>query len=70
MSGVALQTTGHGAWPRFANACRQLLLAIAEGFAAARRYRRLAMLSDAELRQLGATRRDLAWFAVYGKPRR
>jgi hypothetical protein len=46
------------------------LLGVAEGFAAARRYRRLSILSDGELRQLGVTRQDLAWFAVYGKPRR
>jgi hypothetical protein len=70
MSAVALHTTGHGAWRRFANRCRQFLLGMAEGFAAARRYRRLSILSDAELRQLGVTRPDLAWFAVYGKPRR
>jgi hypothetical protein len=69
MSDVAL-ITGRGAWRRFAHHCRQFLLAIAEGFAAARRYRRLSTLSDAELRQLGVTRPDLAWFAVYGKPRR
>jgi hypothetical protein len=70
MNDVALRTTGHGAWRRFAEGCRQFLLAMAEGFAAARRYERLAMLSDPELRQLGVTRQDLAWFAVYGKPRR
>jgi hypothetical protein len=69
MSEVAL-TTGRGAWRRFANGCWQFLRAMAEGFAAARRYRRLSTLSDAELRQLGATRPDLAWFAVHGKPRR
>ena len=51
MNDVALRTTGHGAWRRFADGCRQVLLAMAEGFAAARRYQRLAMLSDAELRQ-------------------
>jgi hypothetical protein len=70
MSDVALQTTGRGAWRRFADGCRQFLLAMAEGFAAARRYRRLSILSDAELRQLGVARQDLAWFAMYGKPRR
>jgi hypothetical protein len=43
---------------------------MAEGFEAARRYRKLSILSDAELRQLGVTRRDLAWFAVYRRPRR
>jgi hypothetical protein len=70
MSSVALQTMGRGAWRRFVDGCRQSLRGMAEGFAAARRYRRLSMLSDAELRRLGTTRRDLAWFAVYGKPRR
>jgi hypothetical protein len=70
MSEVALQTSGRGAWRRFANGCRQFLLAVAEGFAAARRYRRLLMLSDAELRRLGVTRQDLAWFAVHGRSRR
>jgi hypothetical protein len=70
MSAVALQTTGRGAWWRFVSGCRGFLLGMAEGFAAARRYRRLSILSDGELRQLGVTRRDLAWFAVYGKPRR
>jgi hypothetical protein len=70
MSAVALHTTGHGAWQRFVNGCRQFLLGMAEGFAAARRYRRLSMLSDGELRQLGVTRQELAWFAVYGEPRR
>jgi hypothetical protein len=70
MSAVALHTTGRGAWRRFANGCRQFLLGMAEGYAAARRYRRLSILSDAELRQRGVTRHDLAWFAVYGKPRR
>jgi hypothetical protein len=69
MSAVAF-TTGRGAWRRFANGCRQFLLGMAEGYAAARRYRRLSILSDAELRQRGVTRQDLAWFAVYGKPRR
>jgi hypothetical protein len=70
MSDVALPTTGRGAWRRFTDGCRQFLLGMAEGFAAARRYRRLLLLSDVELRQLGVARRDLAWFAVYGKPRR
>jgi hypothetical protein len=70
MSDVALQTIGRGAWRRFADGCRQFLLGMAEGFAAARRYQGLAMLSDGELSQLGVTRRDLAWFAVSGKPRR
>ena len=70
MSDVALQASGRGVWRRVASACRQFLQAMAEGFAAARRYRRLSILSDAELRQLGVARRDLAWFAVYGRPRR
>jgi hypothetical protein len=70
MNAVALQTTGRGAWWRFVSGCRQFLLGMAEGFAAARRYRRLSILSDAELRRLGVTRQDLAWFGVYGKSRR
>jgi hypothetical protein len=70
MSAVALHTTGRGAWRRFVNGFRQFLLGMAEGYAAARRYRRLSILSDAELRRRGVTRQDLAWFAVYGKPRR
>jgi hypothetical protein len=70
MTAVALQTTGRGVRRRVASACRQFLQAIAEGFAAARRYRRLSTLSDAELRELGVARRDLAWFAMHGKPRR
>ena len=70
MSAVALQTRGRGAGRRFADRCWQFLLGMAEGYAAARRYRRLSILSDAELRQRGLTRQDLAWFAVYGKPRR
>ena len=69
MSDVAL-TTGRGAWRRFAHGCWQLLRGMAEGFAAARRYRTLSMRSDAELNRLRITRQDLAWFAVYGKPRR
>ena len=43
--------------------------AMAEGYAAAGRYRRRATLSDAELRRLGVTRQDLAWFALYGGQR-
>jgi hypothetical protein len=70
MSDVALGTTGRGAWRRFADGCRRFLWAMAERYAAAGCYRRLSMLSDAELRQLGVRRQDLAWFAVYGKPRR
>jgi hypothetical protein len=70
MVDVALHTTERDAWRRFAHGCGQFLMGVAEGFAAARRYRRLSILSDAELRQLGVTRRDLACFAVYGRPRR
>ena len=69
MNAVALPTTGRRAWRRFANGCRWFLLALAEGLAAARRYRRLSILSGAELRQLGLRRQDLAWFAANGKLR-
>lgn len=70
MSDVALQVIGRSAWRRAVNGSRQFVLGMAEGFAAARRYRSLLMLSDAELRHLGLTRQDLARFAVYGKRRR
>lgn len=69
MSDVAMEITGGGAWRRAVNGLRQFVLAMAEGLAAARRYRSLLLLSDTELRHLGLTRQDLAWFAVYGKPR-
>ena len=70
MSDVALDITGRGAWRRFVRACRQFLRAMAEGYAAAGRYRKLSILSDAELGRLGLTRQDLAWLAMYGTPRR
>lgn len=69
MSDVAMPVTGSGAWRRSADAFRQFLLAMTEGFAAARRYERLSSLSDAQLRRLGITRQDLGWFAMYGKAR-
>jgi hypothetical protein len=46
-----------------------MLTGIAEGFAAAQRYERLAAMSDAELARRGLTREDLPWFAVYGERR-
>jgi hypothetical protein len=69
MSGIALQDPTAGAWRRFAHASRQALLGIAEGFAAAQRYERLAAMSDAELARRGLTREDVPWFAVFGERR-
>jgi hypothetical protein len=48
---------------------REARLGIAEGFAAARRYERLAILSDGELARRGLRREDVGWFALYGERR-
>jgi hypothetical protein len=69
MTDIALQNPTTGAWRRFAHASRQALLGIAEGFAAAQRYERLAAMSDAELARRGLTREDVPWFAVFGERR-
>jgi hypothetical protein len=69
MTDVALPATGSSGWRRTIDVVREFLLAMAEGFAAARRYDRLATLSDAQLARLGITREDVGWFAMYGKPR-
>jgi hypothetical protein len=68
MTELALPITGSSGWRRTIDAIREFLLAMAEGFAAARRYDRLSMMSDAQLRRLGITREDVGWFAMYGKP--
>jgi hypothetical protein len=67
MSEMALWRPTTGIWRRIGGASHQMLLGIAEGFAAARRYERLALMSDAELARRGLAREDLAWFAVYGE---
>jgi hypothetical protein len=69
MTDIALPIPAAGAWRRFADTSRQVLLGIAAGFAAARRYERLAVLSDAELARRGLTREDVGWFALYGERR-
>jgi hypothetical protein len=70
MTDIALQVPAAGAWRRFACALRETRLGIAEGFAAAHRYERLAAMSDARLAQMGLTREDVPWFAMYGERRR
>ena len=57
------------AWRRLVQACGQALLGLAEGFAAAKRYRRLTGLSDAALAQRGMTREDLPRVALFGERR-
>lgn len=70
MSELALRTTSFAAASRrLAEAGRQFALGIAEGIAAARRYEKLAAMSDAELARLGITRGDAAWYALCGEPR-
>jgi hypothetical protein len=69
MTDMALHVPATGAWRRIAEALRETRLGIAEGFAAARRYERLAVLSDAELARRGLRREDAGWFALYGERR-
>jgi uncharacterized protein YjiS (DUF1127 family) len=69
MSDVALQTKGAGVVPRLATAVRQLIGAVAEGVAAARRYERLSTMRDPDLARLGITRDDLPWYALCGTRR-
>jgi hypothetical protein len=69
MTDLALPVTGSSGWRRAVDTIREFVLAMAEGFAAARRYERLSSLSDAQLQRLGLTREDVGWFAMYGKPR-
>lgn len=54
---------------RFDRLLQQVLLGMAEEIVAAYRDQRLAALSDAELARLGITRKDVPWFALYGKRR-
>ena len=68
MSEMALRSAAAGPWRRFAGA-RQVLVGIADGFAAARRHGRLAAMSNAELARREFTREDLRWFAAYGERR-
>jgi hypothetical protein len=69
MSVLAVEGPRAGAVRKFLAAFGQLLGGLAEGIDAAHRYERLSSMSDAELRQLGIGRQDVAWFALYGEPR-
>ena len=69
MSDIALRIPAAGAWRRFAAASRQVLLGVADGFAAAQRYERLAAVSDAELARPGLIREDVPWLAVFDERR-
>lgn len=69
MTDIALPIPAACALRRLADASRQVLLYVAAGFAAARRYERLTVLSDAELARRGLTREDVGWFALYGERR-
>jgi hypothetical protein len=60
-------TAAAGGVRRLTDACRRFLLAVADGVAAARRYEKLASMSDAELARLGITREDVPWFAYSGE---
>lgn len=69
MSDVALQSKQVGALRRLADALRELGFGVAEGFAAARRFENLSMMSDANLVRLGITRHDVPWYALFGTHR-
>jgi hypothetical protein len=67
---LTLQRSADGTrWRRFASGCRQLLIGIAEGVAAARRYERLAAMHDRALARRGLRRSDIARFALLGEVR-
>ena len=69
MTDIALERPPGGSWHRLANAARRLVLGLADGLGTARRYRRLAAMSDAQLARRGLTRNDVPWFAVFGERR-
>jgi hypothetical protein len=69
MSVLALERPTAGALRTVRVACGEFLAAVAQGVAAAQHYERLSLMSDGELRRLGIERQDIAWFALYGKPR-
>jgi hypothetical protein len=70
MTDIALPELATSAWHRFTRLSREVLFGIAEGFAAARRYDRLAAMNDAQLARMGLVREDVLWFAMYGERRR
>lgn|SRR5690606_2377137 len=67
MNEMALRRPSAGAWRQFLQVARRVFGAIADGFAAAKRYERLKTMSDAELARRGLKREDLAWFALFGE---
>lgn len=67
MSDIALRKTRAGALQRLIETSRRLLLGIGEGIRAARRYERLAALSDGDLARQGLSRTDLPWLAFTGQ---
>lgn len=69
MSDVALRMSLPATRHRIADVCRQALLGIAEGIAAARRYERLSTMSDGELARLGISREEVPRAAVFGERR-
>jgi hypothetical protein len=69
MSVLVLESPTAGGLRRILAACGAFLAAFAEGVTAAQHYERLSLMSDGELRRLGIERQDIAWFALYGKPR-
>jgi hypothetical protein len=69
MTEIALRGPAIDGWRRWAHGSRQVLVGIAEGFAAAQRYKRLAAMSDVELARRGLTRQDLPWVAAFGERR-
>lgn len=68
MTEMALRSPTAGAWRRLSGVACDAFGAIADGFAAARRYERLKTMSDTELARRGLTREDLPWVAAYGEP--
>jgi len=70
MTDIALPAPAASAWHRLTRISREVLLGLAEGFAAARRHERLAAMSDAQLARMGLAREDVPWFAMYGERRR
>jgi hypothetical protein len=69
MSVLALERPAAGGFRRLLAVCGQFLAAVAQGVAAAHRYERLSIMSDAELGRLSIERQDIAWFGLYGEPR-
>lgn len=69
MSDAALRITLPATRRRVGDAVRQALLGIIEGIAAARRYERLAAMSDRDLARFGISREEVPRFVIFGDPR-